>query len=340
MHDTNTHGQDSLEVLHLRRFYDRCIAQRRGTFLEKTERDWACDNVVLAGLGLPLEMTIQHLFQMEPTFSQFENWIIEKNGGSIDPLRIERINSAIAGTPYGDAVRQLLADIDDAEDVLSTADLAFWEENGYIIVREAVSRQQAQAAEDAVWEFLDMSPGDTNSWYEKPVGKGIMMEFYHHASLAETRASPRIHKAFAQLWKTSDLWITTDRTSFNPPENRRSTFQGPELHWDMSLAEPHYFGTQGLLYLCDTHADQGAFRCVPGFNNDLASWLADLPEGQHPREVDLNHLAVPIAANAGDLVIWHQALPHGSSPNRGNYPRIVQYMNMFPLDRRENPNWL
>src|ERR1700722_17616810 len=35
------------------------------------------------------------------------------------------------------------------------------------------------------------------------------------------------------------------------------------------------------------------------------------------------------AQGAGDLVIWHQALPHSASPNRGTRPRMVQYVNMF-----------
>ena len=30
-------------------------------------------------------------------------------------------------------------------------------------------------------------------------------------------------------------------------------------------------------------------------------------------------------ANAGDLVIWHSLLPHGSSINTGTLPRVAQY---------------
>jgi hypothetical protein len=83
-------------------------------------------------------------------------------------------------------------------DVLSREDLKFWDENGYVIVREAISKQQAREAENAVWEFLGMNPQDARSWYEKPIGKGIMMEFYHHPALIENRKSKRIRKAFAQ----------------------------------------------------------------------------------------------------------------------------------------------
>ncbi|UOQ73960.1 phytanoyl-CoA dioxygenase family protein [Hymenobacter cellulosilyticus] len=141
-----------------------------------------------------------------------------------------------------------------------------------------------------------------------------MMDFYHHPTLLANRRSMRIQKAFAQIWGTPDLWMTTDRTSFNPPETANLPFQGPHLHWDMSLQPPFHFGTQGLLYLCDTPAEQGAFCCVPGFHRQLETWLAQLPAGTDPRQVNLDAQAVPIAAQAGDLVIWHHFLPTAVVP--------------------------
>ena len=40
------------------------------------------------------------------------------------------------------------------------------------------------------------------------------------------------------------------------------------------------------------------------------------------------------------MVIWHHFLPHGSSANSGSYPRIVQYLNMYPVDFKANVEWL
>jgi ectoine hydroxylase-related dioxygenase (phytanoyl-CoA dioxygenase family) len=37
-----------------------------------------------------------------------------------------------------------------------------------------------------------------------------------------------------------------------------------------------------------------------------------------------------IPGMAGDMVIWHHALPHAATPNRGERPRIVQYLKYFP----------
>ncbi|RIY11344.1 phytanoyl-CoA dioxygenase [Hymenobacter rubripertinctus] len=316
------------------------LAKRAGWAVENTASDWRHDNLVLNGLGLALEESMRYLMQTGPDFSEFERWVLHKNGGTLPPLQIERLNSVLSAQPYGEELQANLRAIAEAENVLSADDLAFWAENGYVVLRGAISGEQARATEQAVWEALGMSPHEPASWYEKPIGKGIMMDFYHHPALLENRRSARIQKAFAQLWQTPDLWTTTDRTSFNPPETAGYPFQGPHLHWDMSLHPPFHFGTQGLLYLCDTPAEQGAFCCVPGFHRHLPSWLANLPAGTDPRQIDLTPQAVPIAAQAGDLIIWHHFLPHGSSPNRGTYPRIVQYLNLYPVDFKENMDWL
>ena len=334
-----TEETGALGVQYLKRFWSRVRAQRNGTFIEQAERDWRFDNLLLNGLGLPLEETMQYLMQTNPDFAEFERWILAKHDGQLPPLHVARLNSVFSGQPYPDALRQNLREIETMPDVLNAEDLAFWNEHGYVILRQAISIEQAQATEDAVWEALGMDRTNAATWYEKAIGKGIMMEFYHHPTLRANRQAVRIRKAFAQLWGTADLWATTDRTSLNPPETATYQHQGTPLHWDMSLTPPFHFGTQGLIYLCDTPAHQGAFSCVPGFHRQLESWLAALPAGTDPRRVDLTAQVRPIAAEAGDMVIWHHMLPHGSSPNRGSYPRLVQYLNMYPAEFKENMAW-
>lgn len=329
-----------LNIPHLSRYWARALAMRQGTAPDAGAGEWQADNLLLNGLGLPIQETLRYLLQTGPSLPEFEDWILARNGGHLSSLQASRLRSALAGQPYDEAVAAQLQAVAASPDVLSADDLRHWDERGYVILRQAISREQAQATESAVWEALAMSPHDPASWYSKPIGQGMMMDFYHHPTLRENRRSPRIHKAFAQLWGTADLWATTDRTSLNPPETAAYCHQGFPLHWDMSLHPPFHLGTQGLIYLCDTPAHQGAFQCVPGFHRQLEAWLAGLPAGTDPRRVDLTALAHPIAAEAGDMVIWHHFLPHGSSPNHGTYPRIVQYLNMYPLEFKETTAWL
>ena len=94
-----------------------------------------------------------------------------------------------------------------------------------------------------------------------------------------------------------------------------------------------------MLYLSDTDANQGAFTCVPGFHNRIEAWIRNLPPDADPKQQDLKRMGLrPIAGKAGDLIIWHSALPHGSSPNTADQPRVVQYITMFPAkEEKEFP---
>jgi hypothetical protein len=219
------------------------------------------------------------------------------------------------------------------DEVLSEEQIAFWDANGYLVISGLLPKADVERAQKAVWEHLEMDPDDPETWYQRKSDHGIMVQLFDHPALETIRRSPRVRSIFAQMWKSNALWISTDRVSFNPPERPGYEFPGPRLHWDVSVDPPIPFGVQGLIYLTDTAADQGAFTCVPGFHNRIESWLENLPQGADPRTEEMYSLgAKPIPGKAGDLVIWHQALPHGSSPNRASRPRIVEYVTMFPAD--------
>ena len=80
-------------------------------------------------------------------------------------------------------------------------------------------------------------------------------------------------------------------------------------------------------------ADQGAFTVCAGFHRQYQDWLSGFKEGEDPNQTDFYQFPhEPIAAEAGDLIIWHHWLPHGSSPNFANTPRVAQYMNMYSLE--------
>ena len=218
--------------------------------------------------------------------------------------------------------------------VFNKEDLEFWEENGYVVVREAVPLENCRAAEQAVWDFLEMDGDNPDSWYpEDPPRRGIMVEIYQHQALWDNRQYPRVHQAFTEIWGNEKLWVSFDRASMNPPERDDWKFPGPYLHWDMNLNDmPVRLRVQGVLYLADTPGNQGAFTCIPGFHRKLEEWLQSLPEDANPGQVVRKYQdeAMPVAGKAGDLVIWHSALPHGSSPNSAERPRMAQYITMSP----------
>jgi hypothetical protein len=318
-----------LGVCQLKRLWARNTASRAGHRLPIDHREKHLDHLVIDALGVGLEQTMQYLFAAAPTFEAFERWIVDAAGPVAPPLA-GRINAAVIGTPYPAEITEWLAAVDASPPVLSADDLAFWDEHGYIIVHDAVPADSLAAAAQAVWDHVGARPEAPDTWYRRR-NNGIMVQFFQHPAFTANRRSPRIHKAFAQLWGTADLWVTTDRVGFNVPERPGWHFPGPDLHWDTSLAQPMPFHAQGILYLTDTPPEQGAFTCVPGFHRRIEAWLANLPPDADPRRQDLHALgSQPIGGRAGDLIIWNDALPHGSRPNRGRAPRLVQYIRMYP----------
>jgi len=297
------------------------------------------DSLVIHAVGLGLEQAMQHLYRAGPTFEEFEAFILA-TAGPVDPAKAARINAVVAGDDCPPQARARLDAVASAEPVLTAEDLALWEREGYVILHDAVAPEACSDSARLIWSHLAASPDDPSGWYAER-SHGIMVQLFQHPALSANRSSARIHKAFSQLWGTADLWVSTDRVGFNPPERPGFEFPGPDLHWDVSVYPPVPFGTQGILYLTDTPPEQGAFTCVPGFHRRIADWLKTLPAGADPRRQNLHALGSrPIGGRAGDLIIWNQALPHGSSPNRGVRPRLVHYINMYPAKIVEQAVWL
>ncbi|MDF2430430.1 MAG: hypothetical protein JWP44_61 [Mucilaginibacter sp.] len=323
-----------LQVMHLKRYWNKAILNRNGKLKGDAFHDeWKMDTILLTALGIGLEQTIQYVYLSAPSFEEFENWILAVTGGP-DPEKIKKYNQLISGINDAKIVNK--------NDLLTEDDHKFWEQNGYIIIRKAVTKEDCDRTIEALCNYIEIDRYNPNTWYNlHPEKKGIMVQFFQHPALEQNRKAFKIRKAYEELWNRTDLWATTDRVSFNPPQTKQHIFQGPYLHWDASIKSPMPFGLQGLLYLSDTAENQGAFTLVPGFQNRIEEWQRNLSPGADPRKEDLYALgAKPIAANAGDFIIWHHALPHGSSPNTSTVPRFVQYINYTPADEKDSDVWI
>jgi hypothetical protein len=327
-----------LKIPYLHRYWQRCWLKLKQPAAKSLHDhgEWDLENTLLSGLGLNILETGRFLHSASHTgFDSFEEWILATNDGAIEKARLTRLRDALAGKPVASAAGCL-----DNVPGLTADELAFWDEHGYVVVHDAVSPADRDAAAAAIFEFLDADPARPETWYGNKFGKSIWVPLLRHPAFIANRQAPRLVKAFAQLWGREDLWPTIDQGGLNPPERDDWKFPGPHVHWDASLAPPHCFGVQGILYLTDTPADQGAFSCIPGFHRTLTQWLNGLPPSEDPRQAILLHPGLqPIAGKAGDLVLWHQSLPHGSSPNHGLLPRVVQYIALRPTRWHYAPEW-
>jgi hypothetical protein len=286
---------------------------------------------VLDRIGLGLEPTHGFIFRERPSSEELEGWALEQLGGAIDPGVVEDANAIASGYASPSRLAEQ-ARIDRTEPALSAADLAFWDEHGYVILRDAAPAQACANLRQAIFAHVGADPDDRESWYRRPLQQGIMVQLFRAPGIAEIHASPRIHKAFAQLAGTADLVMSSDRCGLNAPVTPEHPYTGARLHFDLpSFDTPVMSHLQGILYLSDTTESQGAFRCVPGFHRRIDAWLQSSTPPRDPNQEDLEALGpVPIAARSGDLIIWDARLPHGPAPNTATQPRVVHYLRMYP----------
>ena len=219
--------------------------------------------------------------------------------------------------------------------ILNAEDHAFWEENGYVVVPNAVPPENLEAVIDAMWEFLDMDRHTPDNWYKRPEWhrQTGMVELYHHQVLWDNRQHPRVHQIFSEIFGAEKLWVSLDRANMNPPAREDWDYQG-FIHWDFDPATwPIGLRVQGVLCLTDTDEAQGGFQCVPGSHHQVPEIVARQPPDTDLRRPDITGLTVkPIAGKAGDLIIWHTGLLHGNGRNKTDRPRLAQYITMFPAD--------
>ncbi|MCM0667998.1 phytanoyl-CoA dioxygenase family protein [Flavobacterium tyrosinilyticum] len=280
--------------------------------------NWDNQIKTLYQLGIGMEDTLYFLYSEKPDFETFKTWINNRKRNTDQEIEDLTVN------------------------VLSEQDLEFWNRNGYVVVKNAISKEDCEATQKAIWEYLKMNPNEKESWYKRhEEQKGLMLNFSDHETLNRNRFSPRVKKAYEQLYGTTNIYKTIDKVSFNPPETDHFTFLGSPLHWDMSLKKPLTYGLQGLFYLTECRENDGAFHCVPGFHNQIDEWLDELEPHENPREKALKTLQPkPITGDAGDFIIWHNALPHCATPNRGESPRMVQYLTYLPDDYNAAGEWI
>ncbi len=229
----------------------------------------------------------------------------------------------------------------DTLKVLSMDDWHFWRENGYVVIKEAVSKVQAKETAAFLWEFEDKNPGDQSTWYTAPraeiqmkelTGTG-MVEVYNHQYLWNNRQSRRIYEAFTDIWGTDKLWVTIDRANLNFPIRKEHSYKG-FIHWDYDPdTKPQQ--VQGVLALEDqTDPNMGGFQCIPWLYRNYDQWKLTQPEDRDRFQPDITGLEdkiVKVSLEAGDLLIFNSMQPHGIRPNFSkDKVRIAQYISMMP----------
>tara|TARA_B100001778_G_C18506321_1_gene592045 strand:+ start:25 stop:975 length:951 start_codon:yes stop_codon:yes gene_type:complete len=236
--------------------------------------------------------------------------------------------------------------------VLTMDQWNFWIENGYIVVKNAVSREQALKTAEFIWEFDDKDPCDPSTWYAEAraememkelAGTG-MVEVYNNQHLWNNRQTQRVYDSFVDIWGTEKLWTTIDRANLNFPIRPGFEYKG-FIHWDYDPdTKPQ--NVQGVLALGDqTDQEMGGFQCIPWLYKNYDTWKLSQPEDRNKFQPDISNLEdkiVKVSLEAGDLLIFNSTQPHGIRPNNSkDKVRIAQYISMMPAQEDDNDlvNW-
>jgi ectoine hydroxylase-related dioxygenase (phytanoyl-CoA dioxygenase family) len=226
--------------------------------------------------------------------------------------------------------------------VLSEADWQFWIDNGYVIIKNAISKEQAAKSAAFIWEFEDKDPDDSETWYKradthhkmKELNNSGMVEVYNNQILWDNRQSERVHQAFADIWGTEKLWVSIDRANLNLPSRPGHQHKG-FIHWDYDpQTKPQY--VQGVLALVDqTDENMGGFQCIPELYRNYDTWKLTQPKDRNRFKPDTTGFTpTKVKMEAGDLMIFNSSQPHGIRPNNSDKVRIAQYITMIPADEK------
>lgn len=234
----------------------------------------------------------------------------------------------------------------DSLRVLTMEDWKFWQHNGYVVIKQAIPREQALKTADFLWEFEEKDPNNSATWYTAPraemkmkelAGTG-MVEVYNNQYLWNNRQTQRLYDAFVDIWGTEKLWVTIDRANLNFPMRPGHEYKG-FIHWDYD-PETKPQNVQGVLALNDQmDENMGGFQCIPWLYRNYDTWKLTQPEDRNHFKPDITGLEnelVKVPLEAGDLLIFNSSEPHGIRPNNSaDKVRIAQYISMMPAQEHD-----
>ena len=222
--------------------------------------------------------------------------------------------------------------------VLSDTDWDFWKQNGYVVVKQAVSKEQAEETAAFLWAFEEKNPLDSTTWYSPPraemkmkeLANTGMVECYNHQTLWNNRMTQKIYDAFVDIWGTTKLWVSIDRANLNFPIRPGHGYKA-FIHWDYDPEEKPV-NVQGVLALSDqTNERVGGFQCIPELYRTYDEWKLTQPKNRDRFKPDITGFEpTKVKMETGDLLIFNSCLPHGIRANKSDQVRIAQYIAMRP----------
>lgn len=225
---------------------------------------------------------------------------------------------------------------------LSADDLAFYRENGYLMIENAVSPAELEALRRVTYDFIEQSRqvGESNDIFDLDEGHGpasprltrIKLPHKQHPIYDKVLRSERMQGYFKALLG-ANVVLQTSKLNTKAPGG------GAAVEWHQDWAfYPHTnddmlaFG----LMLEDVDQANGPLMVIPGshkgpllshHNNGVFAGAVD------PDDPDFHFdRAVTLTGKAGSMTVHHARTLHGSAPNKSDRARLILFFEACAAD--------
>ena len=224
----------------------------------------------------------------------------------------------------------------------SDKSIDYLESEGYVIIKNALTANEASKTLDLLWDYLEnlgtgIDRTNPMTWSDDKwptcAHGGIIPSYGIGHSEAQwfVRGVPNVKKAFAKVWGTNDLLTSFDGVSLWRPWNIDPSWKTQSgqawFHIDQHpISKPGKQCIQGLINLLPTSKEIGGNVVIPKSHN----FFKDLPEEYKERverlPLDIDHFrfphddpklssepAVMAHMEPGDMLLWDSRTIHCSS---------------------------
>lgn len=227
--------------------------------------------------------------------------------------------------------------------MLSADDVAFYRENGYLMVEDAVTPAQLDALRRVTYDFIEKSRAVTESDDVFDLDEG------HSAAQPRLTRIKLPHKQHPLYWDTLVNSRITEvlKTLLGPNValstaklNTKAPGGGAAVEWHQDWAFYPHTNDDLLavgLMLEDVDEANGPLQVIPGSHKGpvLAHTNADgvFCGAIDPADPDFHHdKVVTLTGKAGSMTVHHVRTLHGSAPNMSDRNRLILFYECLAAD--------
>lgn len=227
--------------------------------------------------------------------------------------------------------------------MLSQQQIMFYNDNGYLLVEDVVSREQLGRMRDIAYGFIEKSRAvsvsddvfdlDEGHTPQSPKLTRIKLPHKQHPYFWEVVKSSGITEVLRQLLGPNVL-LQTSKLNTKAPDG------GAAVEWHQDWAfYPH---TNDRILACglmleDVDLDNGPLQVIPGsqkgpvlnHNNKSGVFCGAIDPVDPDFRVDK---AVTLTGKAGSMTVHHARTLHGSAPNRSDRARLILFYECLAAD--------